>query len=138
MTQSRKEPSAPSGLAPFILAVDDDPVHLRMIQHTLEKHGYIVKTARSGEEALEILRDAVPTILILDVLMPGMSGYDVGHIVKRNPKLENIPVIFLTAQDSPENFKTGQEAGALFYMTKPIRPDQFLNVVSMLFAPPKK
>lgn len=138
MAHSEIDPPTPSEPAPFILAVDDDLVHLRVVQNTLEKHGYLVKTARSGEEALQILREEVPAVLILDVVMPGMSGFDVGHIVKRNSKLEKTPVIFLTAQDSPENFKAGQEAGGVFYMPKPIRPDRLLNVVSMFCAPPKK
>ena len=134
-TIDRKKPTVPNK-GPLVVAVDDDSVSLRVIKSTLEKNGYIVKTASSGEEALLVLRDVVPDILILDVMMPGMSGYDLCHITKRDERLQIVPVIFLTGHDSPADFKTGQEAGAVFYLTKPIRPDRLLQVVRMLQPSP--
>ncbi|NDQ55477.1 MAG: response regulator [Acidipila sp.] len=117
---------------PLIVTVDDDSISLRIIRSTLEKKGYVVKTATSGEEALMMLREMVPDILILDVMMEGMSGYDVCHIAKTDKRLQDVPVIFLTGKDSPTDFKTGQELGAIFYLTKPVRPDRLLQVVRML------
>ena len=125
-------PSDGSERRPVVLAVDDDAVSLRIISNTLEKNGFIVNTANSGEEALKKLSLFVPDILLLDVMMPGLSGYDLCHITKRDPRLQNVPVIFLTAQDTPADFSTGQAVGAVFYLTKPIRPDRLLQVVRML------
>ncbi len=138
MVHSEETAPVPSKPAPFILAVDDEPLNLHLVARTLEKSGYTVKTAVSGEEALEMMRTEVPAVLILDVIMSGMSGYDVSHQVKRTPELRKVPVVFLTAQESVEDFKTGREAGALFYLTKPIRPEKLLQVVSMLCPPSKR
>ncbi|NDQ56697.1 MAG: response regulator [Acidipila sp.] len=117
---------------PVVLAVDDDAVSLRIIRNTLEKNGFTVKTANSSEHALELLSHFVPDILLLDVMMPGLSGYELCLITKQDPRLQNVPVIFLTGQDTPTDFSTGQAAGAVFYLTKPIRPDRLLQVVRML------
>ena len=125
-------PSDVSERRAVVLSVDDDTVSLRIIRNTLEKNGFIVKTADSGEEALKVLSHFVPDILLLDVMMPGLSGYELCHITKRDARLQNVPVIFLTGQDSPSDFSTGQAAGAVFYLTKPIRPDRLLQVVRML------
>jgi two-component system sensor histidine kinase ChiS len=138
MVHSEETAPVHSKPAPFILAVDDEPVNRRLVERTLEKGGYTVRTAASGEEALEIMRTEVPAVLILDVIMTGMSGYDVSHMVKQNPELRKVPVVFLTAQESVADFRTGREAGALFYLTKPIRPEKLLQVVSMLCPPPKR
>jgi DNA-binding response OmpR family regulator len=121
---------------PFVFAVDDDSVSLQIITSTLEKKGYTVKTASSSEDALVKLREIVPDILILDVMMPGISGYELCHLTKKDERLCNVPVIFLTVKDSPTDFKTGQEAGAVFYLTKPFRPDRLLQVVRMLRPSP--
>src|ERR1700693_2830875 len=134
-TIDRKKPTVPNK-GPLVVAVDDDSVSLRVIKSTLEKNRYIVKTASRGEEELLVLRDVVPDILILDVMMPGMSGYDLCHITKRDERLQIVPVIFLTGDASPADLKTVPEAGAVFYLTKPIRPDRLLQVVRMLQPSP--
>ena len=125
-------PSDGSERRPVVLAVDDDAVSLRIISNTLEKNGFAVKTAKSSEQALEVLTHFVPDILLLDVMMPGLSGYELCHITKKDPRLQNVPVIFLTAQDTPSDYSSGQAAGAVFYLTKPIRPERLLQVVRML------
>lgn len=127
----------PSTKAPFVLAVDDDPVNLRLVQSLLERHGYTVRTAPSAEEALRILREIAPEVLILDVMLPGMSGYDLCDVVKRDEKLQRIPVVFLTDRRSPKDFKTGHDAGAVLYLAKPITPERLLNAVRILCPPPK-
>jgi DNA-binding response OmpR family regulator len=118
--------------APVILAVDDDPAVLRIIEAQLARHDYAVKTAASGEEAMQILRDLTPAVMILDVMMEGMSGYDVCSIVKREQRLKDVPVIFLTSRSTPRDFRTGHELGAVIYMVKPLKPDKLLNIVQML------
>ena len=119
----------------LIMTVEDDPVSRRIIQTVLEKSGYLVETAASAEDALLALRKMVPAVLILDVMMPAMSGFDLCHIIKRDARLQKIPVVFLTTRDTPADFKSGAEVGAVFYLTKPVRPDRLLQTVRMLAAP---
>ncbi len=117
---------------PVILAVDDDPAVLRIIESLLSRHDFVVKTAVSGEDALRMLREVTPAVLILDVMMNGISGYDLCHVVKRDKRLQEIPVIFLTSRGTPQDYKTGHDLGAVIYMTKPLKVEKLLNVVQML------
>jgi CheY-like chemotaxis protein len=124
----------PSGSGPIVLAVDDDRIVLRLIETKLTSYDYVVKTASSGEEALKILDEITPAVLILDVMMSGISGYDVCRLVKQDNRLKHIPVIFLTSQDTPKDYKTGHALGAVMYVAKPIKPEQILRAVQMLSA----
>jgi DNA-binding response OmpR family regulator len=126
--RGRSEP----GAAPVVLAVDDDRAVLRLIEAKLTRHDFVVKTAASGEEALKMLGETVPAVLILDVMMEGISGYDVCQVVKRDARLRSVPVIFLTSRGSPQDYKTGHEMGAVIYMVKPLNPEKLLNIVQML------
>ena len=117
---------------PVILAVDDDPAVLRIIESQLSRHDFVVKTAASGEEALRMLREVTPAVLILDVMMNGISGYDLCHVVKRDQRLQEIPVIFLTSRGTPQDYKTGHDLGAVIYMVKPLKVEKLVNVVQML------
>jgi two-component system sensor histidine kinase ChiS len=117
---------------PVVLAVDDDPAILRIIESQLSRHDFKVKTASSGGDALDILKNLTPAVLILDVMMDGISGYDLCHVVKRDKRLQKVPVIFLTSRGTPEDFKTGHDLGAVIYMVKPLKIEKLLNVVNML------
>jgi DNA-binding response OmpR family regulator len=121
---------------PIILAVDDDPAVLRIIESQLTRHDYVVKTAASGEDALRILQSLTPALLILDVMMEGISGYDVCAVVKRDPRLQDVPVIFLTSKGTPKDYKMGHELGAVIYMVKPLKPEKLINIVQMLAPVP--
>jgi putative two-component system response regulator len=117
---------------PVILAVDDDPAVLRIIESLLSRHDYVVKTAASGEDALHILRELTPAVLILDVMMDGVSGHDICHAVKLDRRLQDVPVIFLTSRGTPKDYKVGHDLGAVIYMVKPLKPEKLLNIVQML------
>lgn len=117
---------------PLVLAVDDSPVQLRLIQDALARNGYAVKTAPSSEEALAMLAVVVPAVIISDVMMSGMSGYELCQQLKRDENLRRIPVILLTGEASPKDFKAGSDAGAVMYVTKPFKPERLLNAVRML------
>ena len=114
--------------------MDDDPGNLRIIEMLLTRNGFSVLTARNGQEGLKLLRKMVPACLILDVQMPGMSGYDICAVVKRDERLEKVPVIFLTGQDSPQDYKTGMDAGGIIYMAKPFKPERLLQSVRLVTA----
>ncbi len=122
---------------PVVLVVDDDPDILRILEMLLTRNGYAVRTAPSGEEALKILGSLVPAALITDVSMPGISGYDLCQIVKNEERLQEVPVVLLTAQGAPQDYKAGEEAGAVIYMVKPFKHERLLHVVRML-APPSQ
>jgi DNA-binding response OmpR family regulator len=126
--KSKSEPRA----LPVVLAVDDDPAVLRIIETQLSRHDIAVKTAANGEDALVILRELKPAVLILDVMMDGISGYDLCHVVKRDPRLQDVPVIFLTSRGTPQDYKTGHELGAVIYMVKPLKAEKLANIVQML------
>src|SRR3989441_11454500 len=97
--------------SPVVLAVDDDPAVLRVIEALLTRNGYLVKTASSGGEALKIMNQIVPAVLIFDVMMPEGFGYDLFFFVKNEESLKKIPVIFLIARGGPQDFKTSPDVG---------------------------
>lgn len=113
--ESRYNPST-------ILVVDDTPDNL-MLMADLLKDRYRVKAANSGEKALHILQgDPLPDLILLDVMMPGLSGYDVAEQLQRDKRTQHIPIIFLTAMAATEDELHGLELGAADYITKPISP----------------
>jgi len=104
-----------------ILVVDDDPANIDILLGVLSPH-YKVKVAPSGALALKIAQQYVPDLILLDIMMPGLSGFDVIKALKSNPALNNIPVIFVTALGQGEDEEKGFELGAVDYITKPISP----------------
>jgi putative two-component system response regulator len=107
---------------PTILVVDDAPDNLSLMSNLLSDD-YKVKIANSGEKALKIARsDAPPALILLDIMMPEMDGYEVCRQLKHDPKTRTIPVIFLTAKSEMDDELTGLTLGAVDYITKPISP----------------
>jgi len=102
-----------------ILVVDDDPANLKLLELILYKEDYKVITAQSGKEALEITKTVLPDIIFLDVMMPGMNGFDLCAHLKKDSRLQNIPIIFLTSKIDPDSIVRGFECGAADYVTKP-------------------
>lgn len=109
-----------------ILVVDDDRNLRKIIQTNLEIAGYDVTTAASGDEALTILDDMQPDLVVLDVMMPMMDGYEVARRIRRHPSNTHVPIIMLTAKSEVEDKLAGFEAGADDYMTKPFGPQELL------------
>ena len=104
-----------------ILVVDDEPGNLALMNGLLRDR-YSVKGANSGERALQIVRDALPNLILLDIVMPGLSGYDVCRELKSSPLTRDIPVIFLSSKGEAASEKLGFDLGAVDYITKPISP----------------
>ncbi len=107
-----------------ILLVDDSPVNLGVVVESLEGHGYDVLVAQDGEEALQRIEVAMPDLVLLDVMMPGMDGFEVCRGLKAHPRTQNIPVIFMTSLHGIEDKVRGFEAGAVDYVTKPLQVDE--------------
>ena len=105
-----------------VLVVDDTPDNLSLMSGLL-KDDYKVKVANGGEKALKIAQsDSPPDLILLDIMMPGMDGYEVCQHLKSDPKTRDIPVIFLTAKSEVEDERRGLELGAVDYLTKPVSP----------------
>ena len=106
---------------PLILAVDDEASNLQLLRQILQDH-YRLLFAKDGARALELARQEAPDLVLLDVMMPGMSGYEVCASLKSNPDTAAIPVVFVTALTDTADELEGFEAGAVDYITKPVSP----------------
>jgi two-component system, cell cycle response regulator len=103
-----------------ILVVDDHPDNVEIINVRLSSRGYSIETASNGEEALQKVRESPPDLILLDVMMPLMDGYEVSRRIKNDPDLPFIPIILVTARDSTQDKVEGLDAGADDYLTKPV------------------
>lgn len=111
---------------PKILVVDDQPINIKLLQRKLERQGMEVFVAYNGRECLDIVGDAKPDLILLDIMMPEMDGIETCQRLKSNPETETIPIIFITAKASKEGKLEGLDAGAVDYITKPIDLDETL------------
>jgi putative two-component system response regulator len=109
------------GERPTILVVDDMPENLRVMTGLL-KDRYKVQVATSGERALKLVAENPPDLVLLDIMMPGMDGYEVCRRLVADPKTSDIPIIFLTGRTQVEDEQMGFELGAADYITKPASP----------------
>jgi DNA-binding response OmpR family regulator/uncharacterized membrane protein len=111
---------------PHILLVDDVPENLEILKVILERNKYQVDFAYSGAQALDKLNGTKPDLILLDILMPGMSGYEVCRIIKNQKDTQNIPVVFLTAKGASDDVLKGFELGAVDYILKPFDVNEVL------------
>lgn len=117
-----------------ILVVDDNPESLRFLVDTLESEGMTVLIARSGEATLELLDHAAPDLILMDALMPGISGLETTRQIKRNPATAHIPVIFMTGLNEPEHVVAALATGGVDYVRKPIVIDELLARIRVHLA----
>ena len=120
-------------MAKRILAVDDEPGILRLVQVNLLRHGYEVTTAPDGREALKRVEERHPDMIIMDVMMPYMDGFEALGILKKNPETRDIPVIMLTAKAGDQDVFEGWRSGAECYLTKPFHPGELIAFVKRIF-----
>jgi two-component system alkaline phosphatase synthesis response regulator PhoP/two-component system response regulator VicR len=116
-----------------ILAVDDEKHIVRLVQVNLERQGYEVITANDGKEALEKVESEHPDLIVLDVMMPYMDGFEVLQTLRRNQETANIPVIMLTAKAQDADVFRGWSSGVDCYLTKPFNPMELISFVSRIF-----
>jgi len=121
MTQPRK-----------ILVVDDHPGNIKLLEDLLTVKGYDVATAASGSEALAQIDADCPDLVLLDIMMPGMNGYEVCQSIRQNPATEMLPVVMVTALDASQDRVKGIEAGADDFLGKPVNQEELLARVSSL------
>ncbi len=113
----------------LILIVDDVPQNLQVLRSTLEKENYRIAAANSGEVALRYLQKKTPDLVLLDVMMPIMNGFEVCQKIKAQEPLAHVPVIFLTARTEKEDVVAGFESGGIDYITKPFNTAELLSRV---------
>ena len=119
-------------MAKRILVVDDDENILNLERTILEGKGFEVTAASSGHLALEILAKDVFDLILLDVMMPEVDGFTVCRKIKEDPRLRDIPVIFLTARGGGEALAEGFESGAVMYINKPFTANKLLTIVNTM------
>jgi two-component system alkaline phosphatase synthesis response regulator PhoP/two-component system response regulator VicR len=117
-----------------VLVCDDERHIVRLIQVHMEKAGYTVVTAYDGKDGLEKIRAEKPDLVVLDVMMPYMDGFEVLKNLRREPDTENLPVIMLTAKAQDKDVFEGYHYGADMYLTKPFNPIELMTFVKRIAA----
>lgn len=120
-------------MSAHILVVDDDMMNLRIAEMMLGKQ-FQMSCVASGAEALEFLKKSRPNLILLDLRMPGMDGFEVIEQLKSEEIYKDIPVVFLTGEDDPEIKKKGLEKGALEFITKPLVKDNVFECVNRILG----
>jgi len=128
VTQDMSAPNAKK-----ILVVDDEKHIVRLVQVNLERRGYQVITAYDGIECLEKVKKEKPDLIILDVMMPRLDGFETLKRLKSDPETRDIPVVMLTARAQDKDVLTGYVLGTDLYLTKPFSPIELLTMVERIF-----
>lgn len=115
---------------PLVLVVDDEPKNLQLIGSLLRERGYDFAYASSGAQALEAVRNDPPDLILLDIMMPEMDGFEVCKRLKQDMATASIPIIFLTAKKETEDIVHGFHVGGVDYVTKPFQPEELLARVA--------
>lgn len=114
---------------PVVLVVDDSPTIRKIVEITLKRQGVEVVTAPSGVIALAAIANTPPQLILLDIMLPKVNGYQICQIIRRNPEYKHIPVVMLSGKDGVFDKVRGKLVGATEYITKPFEPRDLLRVV---------
>ena len=114
---------------PVVLVVDDSPTIRKIVEITLKRQGVQVVTAPSGVIALAAIANTPPQLILLDIMLPKVNGYQICQIIRRNPEYKHIPVVMLSGKDGVFDKVRGKLVGATEYITKPFEPRDLLRVV---------
>ena len=112
-----------------ILVVDDTPANIQTLSATLKEKGYQISVATNGKQALEAVKRVRPDLVLLDVMMPEMDGFEAISRIRRNPKLRKLPIIAVTAKAMAGDRERCIQAGASDYISKPVDIDQLLSLL---------
>jgi CheY-like chemotaxis protein len=117
-----------------VLVVDDEPDVLLLCRLNLQQLGHEVLEASEGTSALKLARERRPDVIVLDLILPGMTGYEVLETLKRDPETSNIPVLVLTAKSLRADRERSRGLGAAAFLTKPFLPSELCEMVDSLLA----
>lgn len=118
----------------IILVVDDSASVQKLVELTLRRKGYSVVSASSGVSAFASLADTPPDLILLDVMLVALDGFQICRVIRRHPDFANIPIIILSGREGEEDRRAGLEAGVDAYLTKPFKPDQLVAAVENVLA----
>lgn len=118
-----------------ILVVDDDPVILRLIEVNLDLEGFDVVTASRGEDAIVKAAKKKPDLILLDLMMPEMSGWELAERLQKQEESAGIPIVFLSARTQEDDRRRGEELGVAGYVTKPFDPADLVATIRKLTKP---
>ena len=117
-----------------ILVVDDDPYILMSLEFLMKKNGYDVMVARNGTEALDIVEKQIPDIVLLDIMMPDVDGYEICRHIKKTAKLKHTKVVFMSAKSKEADIQKGYDLGAALYITKPFSTRELVKQIKELLS----
>jgi len=117
-----------------ILIVDDSPTEIHVLTAMLEKNGYVVSTAASGEEGIEKARSEKPDLILMDVVMPGMNGFQAARSISSESETSSIPIIIVSTKDQETDKMWGLRQGAKDYVTKPANEKELVSKISALLG----
>ena len=115
-----------------VLVVDDDPVVIRLVKELLKTQGYVVETAKDGIDAMVMVKKEIPDLIVLDIMMPELNGYDVLRTLKFTDEFKEIPVLLLTAREQELDKRIGEMMG-IEYIQKPVNREAFLEKINKIF-----
>lgn len=121
-----------------ILVVEDDPATLRLVDYTLRHEGYQVLTASNGLEGIRKAHNEAPDLIILDVMLPGMDGFEICHSLRSEPDTAQLPILMFSAKAQEIDKDTGLKVGADDYLAKPADPSEIVSRVGKLLAQKKQ
>ena len=119
---------------PRILIVDDSPTESFKISGVLKRHGHEVLAAESGEQALQVARDSQPDLILMDIVMPGLNGFQATRELASDPQTRTIPVIMVTSKSQESDRVWGLRQGAVDYLVKPVASDQLVRKAQAALA----
>jgi twitching motility two-component system response regulator PilH len=119
---------------PLVLIVDDSPTELHVMQKALQKVGYRTAAAADGAEGIRMAREMAPDLIFMDVVMPGMNGYQATRTLANDPKTRAIPIVMVTSKGQEADRAWGLRQGAIDYLIKPVSPDQLVEKAQATLA----
>ena len=117
-----------------ILIVDDSPTETHVLKGMVEKHGYKVSTADNGEAGIELAKKAKPDLILMDVVMPGMNGFQAARKISNDPVTKHIPIIIVSTKDQDTDRHWGLRQGASEYVTKPAQEKELIGKIKQLLT----
>jgi twitching motility two-component system response regulator PilH len=117
-----------------VLIVDDSPASIFVLKKLVEEWGHVALTAENGNQAIEIASKEQPNVILMDIVMPGMSGFQTTRKLSKGQTTHGIPVIFVSRKDGESDRIWGMRQGATAYVTKPINPDTLLSAITDAIA----
>ncbi len=117
-----------------ILVVDDDPYILMSLEFLMKKNGFDVMVARNGTEALDLVEKQLPDLVLLDIMMPDVDGYEICKHIKSSKKLKEAKVVFMSAKSKEADIKKGYDLGASLYITKPFSTREMMKQIKELIG----